>query len=326
MRPRALRPAVPELAPRLVALGDLLLDIVIAPGRPVERGTDVPGAVNFRRGGSAATTAAAFARLGGEASLITSLGRDAVGARLAGSMRDDQVRVHAVRSDEPSGRLAAIIDSGGERLFVTQRGAADRLRPADIKVAWLRSIEVLHVPAYSLLAEPIGAAAMHAVETARANGAIISVDLSSSGPLRSYGVRRSKARLRAVGPDILFANRDEAGVIAGRPGMRAWPRLLGLAPLVVVKDGAAGCRVLQRGPDGPPTQLDVAARRIGSVDSTGAGDAFAAGFLYAFLAGRRGRATAPEVRSSPTALRGAALSGHRTAADAHTSGQPACPC
>jgi sugar/nucleoside kinase (ribokinase family) len=318
VRPRTIRPTTSSRAPRLAALGDLLLDVVVAPEGPIERGTDVPGTVTFRRGGSAATTAAAFARLGGEASLITSLGDDALGTRLSASMRADGVRVHATRSDEPSGRLAAVIDANGERSFVTQRGAADHLRPTSLKPTWLRGIDVLHVPAYSLLAEPIGSAAIHAVELARTHGAIISVDLSSSGPLRAFGIRRSKARLRAVGPDLVFANRDEAAVIAGRPGMRAWPRLLRFAPLVVVKDGAAGCRVLQQDPIDPATstQLDVAARRIGIVDSTGAGDAFAAGFLYALLVAQRVGAPTSTGPWSATALRRAALSGHRTAADA----------
>lgn len=309
------RSSATSRAPRLTALGDLLLDVVVTPDRPIESGTDVPGTVTFRRGGSAATTAAVFARLGGGASLITSLGNDALAARLSASMRGDGVRVHVVRVDQPSGRLAAIIDGGGERSFVTQRGAADRLRPADIKAAWLKGIDVLHVPAYSLLAEPIGTAAIHAVEVARANGAIISVDLSSSGPLRSFGIRRSKARLRAAEPDLIFANRDEAAVIAGGAGMRAWPRLLKFAPLVVVKDGAAGCRVLQQHPTeaAMSTRLDVAAQRIGTVDTTGAGDGFAAGFLYALLRG--GRADGGRGPWSATALRRAALSGHRTAAD-----------
>ena len=311
-----MRPAQPSAGPRLAALGDLLLDVVVAPERPIERGTDVPGTVAFRRGGSAATTAVAFARSGGEATLITSLGKDALATRLLASMRDDGVRVRAVRVTDPSGRLAALIDAGGERSFVTQRGAADRLEAADIKPAWLRAIDVLHVPAYSLLAEPIGSAAMRAVEMARSNSAIVSVDLSSAGPLRDFGIRRSKARLRELEPDVIFANRDEAAVVAGRPGMRAWPRLLGLAPLVIVKDGAAGCRVLQRGADAALTQLDVAARRVGNVDSTGAGDAFAAGFLYALLSGSSGRAREAGRGWSATALRRAALAGHRSAADA----------
>ena len=60
--------------PSLVALGDVLLDVVVEPSRPIEIGTDVPGRVTMRRGGSAANTAAAFANTGGTAALITAVG------------------------------------------------------------------------------------------------------------------------------------------------------------------------------------------------------------------------------------------------------------
>jgi len=246
MRRRVRRPGPRRAAPHLVALGDLLLDVVVAPQRSVERGTDVPGTITFRRGGSAANTSAAFARSGGTASLITSLGSDPWARRLVSSLGDDGVRVHAVRSDGPSGRLAAIVDARGERSFITQRGVADSLRATDIKASWFRRTDALHVPAYSLFAEPIGAASLEAARLAREAGLLISSDLSSRGPLESYGIGKSMAQLRSLGPDVLFANRDEAAALLGQSGMRAWSRLLELAPLVVVKDGAAGCRVLHR--------------------------------------------------------------------------------
>jgi len=308
--------------PHLVAIGDLLLDVVIRPAGPIERGTDVPGTLAFRRGGSAANVAAAFARAGGSAALITSLGRDRQGDRLAASLRADGVVLHAVRSGAPSGRLAAIIDERGERSFVTQRGAADDLRAADIKAAWLRGTDVLHVPAYSLLAEPIGSAALLAAELARDQGALVSVDLASAGPLLAFGVRRARARIAELAPGALFANRDEAALVVRQTGRRAWADLLELAPLVVAKDGAWGCRVLWHGDSTAPVQqIDVAAQRMGRVDSTGAGDAFAAGFLLALL--RSDESTSvPAAISDATTLRRAALAGHRVAADALRRGRP----
>jgi sugar/nucleoside kinase (ribokinase family) len=307
----------PSQPPALVALGDLLLDVVVTPERPIERGTDVPGRLGFRRGGSAATTAAGFARLGGRSSLITSLGDDAWASWLLASLRAEGVEVHAVRRPGPSGRLAALIDEHGERSFVTERGVADALDAKQVVRGWIRGHDVLHVPAYSLFGEPIRAAAIYASELARQDGVLVSTDLSSEGPLLAYGVRKTRARLAELGPDILFANRAEAAALLRQGGRRAWPRLLTQAPLVVVKDGVWGCRVLWD-EDGATRQLDVATTRIGrKVDTTGAGDAFAAGFLYSLL-GAGGRAATDRDQ----ALRKAALAGHRAAGDALRRGRP----
>jgi len=315
--------------PRLVVLGDLLLDVVVTPERPVERGTDVPGRISFRRGGSAANVAAAFVRVGGIATIITSLGDDRLGGRLAASLRADGVRVRAVRQPAASGRLAALVDERGERSFVTQRAAADLLRAADLTPGWLRGADILHVPAYSLFAEPIGSAAVHAAAAAHQAGIIVSADLSSRGPLVAFGVRRSRERLAELAPVVLFANRDEAAAILRQAGRRAWPGLLTHAPLVVVKDGAWGCRVLWcDAPTAALRQLDVAAQRIGRIDTTGAGDAFAAGFLFTLA-----RAAAPSIgrrdpggRPDPTPwpdpiLQRAALAGHQSAAEALRRGR-----
>lgn len=307
----------PSKPSHLVALGDLLLDVVISPERPIERGTDVPGTLVFRRGGSAANTAATYARLGGEASLITSLGDDAWAGRLLASLRAEGVKLHVARHAGVSGRLAALIDDRGERSFVTERGAADALEPADLAASWLRGADVLHVPAYSLFAEPLGSAALEAGARVRGAEALISTDLSSEGPLLAYGVRRSRARLAELRPDILFANRDEAAALLRETGRRSWERLLAHAALVVVKDGVWGCRVLWA-EDGATRQVDVAATRVGrSLDTTGAGDAFAAGFLHSLL-DSGGRTAMARDRS----LRKAAMAGHRAAGTALRRGRP----
>jgi sugar/nucleoside kinase (ribokinase family) len=303
--------------PRLVALGDLLLDVVVAPERPIETGSDVPGTLAFKRGGSAANTAAAFSRAGGEAVLITSLGDDAWATHLLASLRAERVRVHAVRHPGRSGRLAAIIDERGERSFVTERGVADQLAADEVRSAWLRGADILHIPAYSLFAEPIATAARHAAAAARETGTLVSTDLSSSGPLLAHGVRRSHASLRELAPDLLFANRAEAAAILRAAGRRAWPGLLEVAPLAVVKDGMWGCRVLRQ-EDGAVRQVDVAASRVGrTLDTSGAGDAFAAGFLHALLASG-GRS----VLGRDPVLRRAALAGHRAAGEALRRDRP----
>jgi sugar/nucleoside kinase (ribokinase family) len=302
----------PAIAPRrsaaadgLAALGDLLLDVVVRAERPVEVGTDVRGTVRHRAGGSAANVARCYARLGGHAVFIGAVGRDGLGRRLAAALRDDGVDAHVVRVSLPTGRLAALVDERAERSFVTDRGAADLLEPGHLRVSWLRRCAALHLPAYSLLAVPLAEAAAAAARMAHERAMLVSVDLSSRAPIVAAGRERVWRRIEGVTPALLFATVEEATALLGRHPVTD---LLALARVVVVKDGAAGCRVLWRDEEGAAGPgIVVAAEPIRVGDTTGAGDAFAAGFLRVLVAARTGPWT-------PVLLRRAALGGHRAAA------------
>ena len=312
-RPRPARRPSPTSSRRvrtrlgIVALGDLVVDIVAATKEPLAHASDAAGAIVFRQGGSAANTARWIARLGGEAAFVGAVGRDEWGRRLGASLAEAGVRVHLVRRAGRTARIVALVEPGGERTFITDRGAADQLTPEDLRAAWFAGAAGLHLPAYSLLNEPLGAAARRAAELARAAGATVSVDLASRRPLLSHGRRTAWERIAALAPDLLFANAGEAAALAGARGEH---HLLDLAPVVVVKEGPGGCRLIVRGPrpGGEPVRLAVATTHIAAADTTGAGDAFDAGFLLAWLG-------APaETRHDTAVLRWAALAGHRAAA------------
>lgn len=303
----------------VMALGDVVLDVVARLREPLQRGSDASGTVVFRAGGSAANTARMVARLGGVAVFIGSVGRDRWGRALEAELRRSAVTVRAVHVDAPTARIAVLVEPGGERSFVTERGAADRLTAADMRPSWFGDAAALHLPAYSLLNEPLAAAAARAVELARDAGAIVSVDLASVHPLVAAGRAAAWRRIGDVRPDLLFANEAEAAALCGS---RPFPHLLELAPIVVVKEGPAGCRVLAAGRTntsvpGVALDLAVAARPVTATDTTGAGDAFDAGFLLAWLAadGRNGHGRA-------AALRRAAVAGHRAAARLLTGSRP----
>jgi len=303
--------------PLLVALGDLVLDIVVRPERPVASGTDVPGTIIFRAGGSAANTCRAFVQLGGAATLIAAVGDDGWGRRLVAALRAEGVQVRSPRVDAASARLVALISSRGERSFVTQRGAADRLRPEHVDGSWLRAAHVLHLPAYSLLVEPLSAAALAACGYARQAEALVAVDLASRQPLLDLGLTVAAERIAAAAPDILFANHDEAAALAGPRGAEG---LLRLAPVVVIKEGQAGCRVIWRPGQGADVrEIDIATTPVAAADTTGAGDAFDAGFLYHLAV--TSAAGPPHTRRALD-LRRAAVLGHRAAADLLTKPRP----
>lgn len=294
--------------PGLVVLGDLLLDVVAHADAGLRPGSDVEGTLRFRVGGSAANVARSFVRLGGAATLICAVGRDGWGRRLVELVRADGVTVRPIPVSGESGRLLALVGVDGERTFVTERGATDGIRATDLRATWFRGVRAIHVPAYGLIRDEPYAAARRAVELARdaaGDGSLLmSVDLASYGPLRDLGVAVAKRRVASLAPDLLFANRREAAALTGRRAH--FTPLLDLAPVVVVKEGASGCRALWRtaGEDG---RLEVATTAIAAPDTTGAGDAFAAGFLRTLMAS--------DVPVSAASLRRAALAGHRSAAD-----------
>ena len=107
-----------------------MLDVVLRSERALESGTDVPGSVSFVQGGSAATTARWLARLGASVTLVTAVGRDPAGRALVEAIQGDKVRVRAARvAGVRTGRIGVVVGPGGERSFVADRAAADRLRP-----------------------------------------------------------------------------------------------------------------------------------------------------------------------------------------------------
>jgi sugar/nucleoside kinase (ribokinase family) len=293
-----------------------MLDVVLAPDRDLESGTDVPGRVALVQGGSAANTARWLGRLGARTTLIAAVGRDAAGRALVEAVRADDVTVRVSRvAGARTGRIGVVVAPGGERSFVADRGAADLLDPTDLRSAWFEGADALHLPVYSLLGAPLGLAGLRAIELARAAGATVSVDLASIDPLLASGRRAARSLFAGIAPDILFATAPEAEALIG--GRRV-DELLEYASTAVVKRGSKGATVLTR-LGAAPSRFEVATEHLDATDTTGAGDAFDAGFLVGWFAARAAG------RSLPASLQRAALAGHRTAARQLSMRRPELP-
>ena len=132
----------------------------------------------------------------------------------------------------------------------------------------------------------------------------ISLDLASIGPLLARGRRAARALVSEISPDILFATAAEAEALLGKYAVEG---LLDDAHIAVVKRGPEGATVLAREGDGH-LRFEVATEHIAATDTTGAGDAFDAGFLVGWFTSRAAG------KSLPASLQRAALSGHRAAA------------
>jgi sugar/nucleoside kinase (ribokinase family) len=301
----------------VLVLGDLVLDVVLRASTSIESGTDVPGRVEIRQGGSAANVARWLARLGAKSHLVCAVGRDGAGRSLVAQLRRDDVTVRAVRvAGHRTGRIGVLVAPNGERSFVADRRAATRMEPQDLKPEWFDGVELLHLPAYSLLVEPLGSAAVRAVELTRARGARgarVAIDLASVGPLLAHGRREARDLVMRLRPDLVFATETEAEALLGRNS----DALLDLAPVAVIKRGPRGARVFARvdhgQPEGqgepePPLRFDIATTPVPVEDTTGAGDAFDAGFIHGWLTALGGG------RGGADALHRATMAGHRAAA------------
>jgi sugar/nucleoside kinase (ribokinase family) len=252
----------------LCVIGDLVEDVVVHPDGVPAAGTDTPSTVRRTRGGSAANVAAAAVVAGCPTRFVGRVGDDATGAALVAGLTAAGVDARVQRAGR-TGCVVIIVAPDGERTMLPDRGAAADLGPVD--PAWLNGVRWLHVPAYSLVAEPIASSTVAAVQQARAAGAGLSLDVSSVGTVTAFGRDRFVARARELRPDVVLATGEEAALLdPWRP------------TLLVVKHGADP--VVLRPADGPGTSVPVPPLD-GVVDTTGAGDAFAGGYLAATLAG-----------------------------------------
>jgi sugar/nucleoside kinase (ribokinase family) len=294
-------------------LGDLVVDVVLRPDRALEHGSDVPGRVAFTQGGSASTAARWLGRLGARSSLIAAVGRDAAGRALVEAIRSDRVTPRVVRvAGMRTGRIGVLVTPDGERSFVQDRAAALQLGPADLKAAWFARADAVHLPIYSLVDEPLGLAGRRSIELGRDAGAAISLDLASIGPLLARGRRAARSLIAEIAPDILFATAAEAEAFLGKYAVEG---LLDVASIAVVKRGSQGATVLAREGD-QRLRFEVATTPISATDTTGAGDAFDAGFLVAWFTSRAAG------RSLQASLQRAALAGHRAAGRQLTTPRP----
>ena len=275
----------------LGAIGDLVEDVVVRLHETVHHASDTRATVLHRRGGSAANVVAAARAAGGRARFIGQVGDDAAGRWLTDELLDAGAEV-AVRRAGRTGTIVVMLDVNGERTMLSDRGASIEL--ADPDPAWLDDLHTLHVPYYSLVGEPLRSSVVTLAGWAVERGVRVSVDASSSAVLLADGVERALAAIAALHPSVVLANELEAEVL----GAGLHPDSLRGA-LVVVKHGAGPASVLQA--DGSRHQ--VPALEIPGVrDTTGAGDAFAAGLLLALAAGADPRA--------------ATSAGHQVAAEA----------
>lgn len=248
-------PDLDEQPGLVCVLGDANLDVIVCPAGPVAAETDTPARTSVGAGGQAANVAAWITALGGRARLVAARGTDLAGRLVAEDLARRGVELAGPVIDGRTGVVVSLSEAGGARSMLTDRGVSPLLDAAELQDQWLDGCTWLHLPAYSLVRAPIAAAAL----AAAARVPRLSIDLSSTAVLREYGVASFRALLHRLRPRIVFGNEAEAALVGDLAGAD-----------LVVKLGPRGVRA------GGVLHPAHPAR---AVDSTGAGDAFAAGYL-----------------------------------------------
>ena len=224
-------------------------------------------------GGSAANTIHGLAKLGMETAFIGSVGKDETGAFFEKDLMNSNIKPILFHTDSPSGIANGMISKDGERTFGTFLGAALDLSPEQLKPEHFMGYDLLHVEGYLVqnheLLETI-------LKLAKGNGLQISLDLASYNVVEeNLDFLRSMVTQYV---DIVFANEEEAKAFSGAEPDKALDDLSKLTKIAVVKVGSKGSFVKQ-----DDTIVVIEPIKANPIDTTGAGDLYASGFLYGWM-------------------------------------------
>ncbi len=262
---------------RIIVLGDLNIDIVASLSEELPRGGEVRTSIRTAVGGSAAN----FARTAAQhkdmqVTFIGCVGDDHAGRILVAALAEQGIEPHVKRAPLPTGTIISLTD-GAERTMLCSRGANDGLDESFIDPAWFAGAAHLHLSGYALLSPGQAHATARAVRIAKDAGMSLSLTVPPANLIRNFGVEDFLAAIAPV--DWLFLNHDEGMTLTGAETpdeiVDALARSFEVGALTL---GGAGSlawegKIRDRGGHDP----------LENVDTTGAGDAFAAGFVADYL-------------------------------------------
>ncbi len=227
-------------------------------------------------GGSAANTINGAATFGMESGFIGKVGDDDLGSLFKSNQEKDGIRSILLKGDNPTGRAMVLITPpNAERTFAVYLGAALELVPDDLHPEWFEGWDYFHIEGYLVQNQ---ATVRRAIELAKAAGCRISIDLASYNVVEANFEFLHEIIEEYV--DIVFANETEAEAFTGLPPREALDSIARICDTAVVKIGKDGSMV-RRGDE----LHFIKARPAAAIDATGAGDLYAAGFLYAHSIG-----------------------------------------
>lgn len=226
-------------------------------------------------GGSAANTINGLAMLGIETGFLGKVGKDEIGQYFESDLINSGIKSHLLKSDTPAGRAYAFVTSDSERTFATYLGASIEMKPEDLNPEWFEGYSYFYVEGYLVQDHTLIETGM---KLAKSAGLKIVLDLASFNVVEANRTFLKHLIVNYV--DIVFANEEESKALnALKPDFSALD-LAENTEIAIVKTGASGSLICKNG-----KLLKVEPINANPIDTTGAGDLYAAGFLYGLING-----------------------------------------
>ncbi|HEY8596751.1 MAG TPA: sugar kinase [Devosiaceae bacterium] len=274
-------PGLPRLdaGRRVLVVGDVMTDVIARPEGPVIKGSDRRARIRTRPGGSGANQAVWLAHLGVPVTFAARVGADDLDRIRDRLGKFGTVPRLAADPELPTGVLVTLVDPDGERSFLTDRGANLALSAGDLPDDLLDGVALLAISGYSLFEPGPRAAVLDLMARARERGVRVAVDPASASFLAECGIERFLDWTQ--GATLVLPNAEEAQLLTGETDIERQLAVLGARyDIVVVKRGAQGAEAIRGG-----VRFAAKAPEVAVLDTTGAGDAFLAGFVRQWLGG-----------------------------------------
>jgi sugar/nucleoside kinase (ribokinase family) len=226
-------------------------------------------------GGSAANTIRCLASLGGNGGYIGKTGNDELGQIFKNEFTKKGIKTHMALSEKDTGRVMGLISPDSERTMATYLGAAADLLTSDLNPSLLKGYSYFYMEGYLVQNHEL---IKSGFEMAKAEGLVTAIDLASFNVVEANPGFLKELIKNSV--DIVFANEEEAQALTGKSPEEALEDISGMCGLAIVKVGKDGSFIKKGG-----EKIKVNGISAKAIDTTGAGDSYAAGFLYGLTKG-----------------------------------------
>lgn len=221
-------------------------------------------------GGSAANTIYGTASLGGSTGFIGTIGQDEFGAVFTENLKNSGIKPYLYVCDGETGVVGSLITPDSERTMTTFLGAAGNISINQVTNAILKEYQFIHIEGYLVFNRDL---ILNTARLAKENGLMVSLDLASFNVVEANVEFLNDLIKNYV--DIVFANEDEAKALSGKSPEEALHEIAKIAKIAVVKVGKNGS-MIKSGND----VFQISATDAVVIDTTGAGDLYAGGFIY----------------------------------------------